>query len=616
MTPLFWITKIDIFFHAANFPTIFLYIYEKINYLQMKKSLFVIALSLICVISEGSQKEYLWTKKNMPDQRANQVAAMRPETKKEDFKAEKHRLPYLEWFDAPAEGIRNGSCMILISGGGYYSTCDVIPIENWKKALTESGVQCVSLVYRTPRPEGLPYYKTAWEDGQRAVRMVRSQAGKRGFDPEKIGVISMSAGSHLALLLASSSQTNAYTPVDKLDTISCHINWGILHAPAYVTTDGLGIAATRDGYGTDVKLDTIFHFDAKTCPLSLHHGGLDPYTPNGSTLIYRELRKRGIPAELHLYPGKKHGVYGIERGIEFIRQMGFLGKNQPEEKLIERYGSDDARAELVRQDVWPEGKMPSYLDYQCTPYIEWHIPKVLKSKAIQIIYSGGSYKSNSPDGFEVAPARRYLNEKGITVVTLKYRTPRPKAESGLSKHTTAWQDLQRAIRLVRKEAAQRGLDPDMIGIMGSSAGGHLTLMGVTSSLHNAYKGIDEVDKIPCNVQWGIAIYPAYALTDGLDWHNTTKGNDDSAVLAPEFSFDLKTAPMLFVHGDADHWATMNSVKAWEKMRAMGIQCELHTLALRSHCFQRQASPGTGSYTYLDRIGEFLNYVNALPCGKQ
>ena len=38
---------------------------------------------------------------------------------------------------------------------------------------------------------------------------------------------------------------------------------------------------------------------------------------------------------------------------------------------------------------------------------------------------------------------------------------------------------------------------------------------------------------------------------------------------------------------------------------MGIQGEIHTLALRPHCFQREANPGTGSYTYLDRIREFL-----------
>jgi hypothetical protein len=61
----------------------------------------------------------------------------------------------------------------------------------------------------------------------------------------------------------------------------------------------------------------------------------------------------------------------------------------------------------------------------------------------------------------------------------------------------------------------------------------------------------------------------------------------------------------FIHGDADGWAAMNSVKTWEKMRAMGIQSELHTLATREHCFQNAASPGTGSYTWLDRIKEFL-----------
>ena len=48
-------------------------------------------------------------------------------------------------------------------------------------------------------------------------------------------------------------------------------------------------------------------------------------------------------------------------------------------------------------------------------------------------------------------------------------------------------------------------------------------------------------------------------------------------------------------------------KAWEQLRRMGIQGELHTLAKRPHCFQSKAAPGTGSYTYLDRIWEFMNH---------
>lgn len=569
----------------------------------MKRTLSLIVLLCITASLVAGERETIWPKGKMPHRQDHQIAAMTDETSKQDFDADKNRIAYLEWFDAPAEEIRTGGCMILISGGSYECCCDVGLIKEWNRRFTELGFQCVNFVYRTPRPVGLPIYQTAWEDGQRAVRMVRSQAEKRGFDPEKIGVISMSAGSHLALLLATSSQTPAYKRVDKTDDIPCHINWAIVNAPAYGTTDAeSGTPAVRQGYGSDVSLSKVFRFDGKTCPMSLHHGGNDIYAPQTSTLVYRQLRRMGVPAELHLYADKGHGAFGLERGIEFMRQMGFIGPLAEEERLMDRYPDDDDRAYYAKEDVWPEGKMPDCQEDQCVPYIEWHIPAELTTKAIQIVYSGGAYERNDPDGFEVAPIRRYLNEKGMAVVTLKYRTPRPE---GLAKHTTAWQDLQRTIRIVRSKAEEMGLDPDRIGIMGSSAGGHLTLMGVTSSRHRSYWPSDDLDRIPCNVQWGIGIYPAYALTDGLDGLNSNKGNDDSDILAPEFSFDLDTAPMLFIHGDADGYAAMNSVKVWEKMVMMGIQSELHTLASRTHCFQMTSSPGTGSHTHFDRIWEFL-----------
>ena len=570
----------------------------------MKKITLLLTALLVSFGLAAQERQTVWPKGKMPDKQDHQIAAMTNETSQKDFKADKHRVAYLEWFDAPAKEIHNGGCMILISGGSYQNCCDVGLIKKWNEEFTKLGFQCVNFVYRTPRPVGLPIYQSAWEDGQRAVRMVRSQAKKRGFNPEKIGVISMSAGSHLGLLLATSSQTPAYEAVDKLDTMSCHINWAIINAPAYGTTDAeSGTPATRQGYGSDVKLSKVFKFDSRTCPMSLHHGGTDIYAPQTSTLVYRQLRRMKVPAELHLYADKGHGAFGLERGIEFMRQMGFITPLEKEEKLMDRFPSDEHRASHTKANIWPEGKMPDVQPEQCTPYMEWHMPKQLKTKAIQIIYSGGAYTGNDPDGFEVAPARRYLNEKGMAVVTLKYRTPRP--TTGLAKHTTAWQDLQRTVKLVRKEAESRGLDPNRIGIMGCSAGGHLTLMGVTSSRHQSYWPIDDTDKLSCKVQWGVGIYPAYALTDGLDSPNSGGGNEDDAVLAPEFSFDLNTAPMVFVHGDADGWAAMNSVKTWEKMVQMGIQSDLHTLATRNHCFQNSAAPGTGSYTYMDRIWEFL-----------
>lgn len=563
----------------------------------MKRIAFLLGI-LVSVSLWGGQRVPLWNKKNMPHSQSSQIAAMTDEAGTKGFKPEKHRIAYIEWFDAPTPEKRNGGCIILISGGGYKNCCDVGCIKLWRETFTELGFQCVNLVYRTPRPDGLPIYQSAWEDGQRAVRMVRSEAAARGFDPENIGAIGMSAGSHLGLLLATSSQTPAYEAVDKLDAVPCHLNWAILNAPAYVTTDGEdGTPAQRDGYGSDVSLSKLFKFDAKTCPMSLHHGGADPYSPNGSTLVYSKLHSMGIPAELHLYPGKGHGAYGLERAVEFLQQMGFSTAPAAKEKLMDRFASDDSRAIYSKEDIWPEGKTPSFQENQCVPYIEWHIPAELKTDAIQIIYSGGSYSFNDPDGFEVAPARRYLNSLGMAVVTLKYRTPRPSAESGLAKHTTAWQDLQRAVKLVRSEAAAKGLNPDKIGIMGSSAGGHLTIMGVSSSRHNSYRPVDSIDKLSCKVQWGIGIYPAYCLSDDI--------------LVPEFSFDIDTAPMLIIHGDADGISAMNSVRIWEKLRAIGIQSELHTLALQTHCFHREASPGTGAYTSLDRISEYLHYLGVL-----
>lgn len=570
----------------------------------MKRYFSLIIFALLSFSLAAGERETIWPKGKMPHRQEHQIAAMTDEAGRPGFNADKHRTAYLEWYEAPAADKRNGGCMILISGGSYECCCDIGLIKQWNERFTELGFQCVNFVYRTPRPVGLPIYQTAWEDGQRAVRMVRSQAAERGFDPEKIGVISMSAGSHLGLLLATSSQTPSYERVDKLDDIPCHINWAIVNAPAYGTTDAEnGTPALRQGYGADVKLSEVFRFDEKTCPMSLHHGGTDVYAPHTSILVYKQLRRMGIPAELHLYADKGHGAFGLERGVEFMRQMGYMGEVPEEESLMDRYTSDDARGFYAKENIWPEGKTPDLQQEQCVPYIEWHIPANLTTKAIQIVYSGGAYYGNNPDDFEVAPIRRYLNEKGMAVVTLKYRTPRP--AGNLAKHTTAWQDLQRTIKFVRSQALAKGLDPDRIGIMGSSAGGHLTLMGVTSSRHQSYWPIDEIDRISCKVQWGVGIYPAYVLSDGFDGENSEGGNSDGHFIAPEFSFDLDTAPMVFIHGDADGYSAMGSVKVWEKMAMMGIQSDLHTLATRYHCFHRQASPGTGSYTHLDRIWEFL-----------
>ena len=171
------------------------------------------------------ERQALWPEGRIPDFQEHQIGAMTDEThvgspwkgpKNAAFKPEEHRMPYIEWFEKPANP--NGACMILVSGGSYQNCCDVNLIKKWRDCFTALGYQTVNLVYRTPRAKGLVCNQSAWEDGQRAVRLVRSQAAARGFDPEKIGIIGMSAGGHLVTMLATSALTPAYAKVDVHDS--------------------------------------------------------------------------------------------------------------------------------------------------------------------------------------------------------------------------------------------------------------------------------------------------------------------------------------------------------------------------------------------------------------
>ena len=126
----------------------------------MKRILFCICSLFFTIGLFASEREALWTRKNMPDAQGHQIAAMTSESESPGFKADKNRISYIEWFEAPAEDVSNGGCMILISGGGYYRCCNDELIELWKNKFTELGFQCVNFVYRTPRPEGLPIYQT------------------------------------------------------------------------------------------------------------------------------------------------------------------------------------------------------------------------------------------------------------------------------------------------------------------------------------------------------------------------------------------------------------------------------------------------------------------------
>jgi acetyl esterase/lipase len=158
---------------------------------------------------------------------------------------------------------------------------------------------------------------------------------------------------------------------------------------------------------------------------------------------------------------------------------------------------------------------------------------------------------------------------GVTGILLKYRVPRRKDRP---KHEAPLQDSQRALGLVRKHAKSWGINPSKLGILGFSAGGHLSVMTLTSFHERTYSRIDEADDLSCRPDFGILVYPAY-LVD-----RTTRDS-----LFPEVVIRKDTPPCFFVHTGDDHVPAEGSALAYLALEKAGVVGnELHLFPFGGH----------------------------------
>jgi acetyl esterase/lipase len=226
----------------------------------------------------------------------------------------------------PAKDKDTGTAIVICPGGGYWNLYWQLEGEEVAAWLTAQGVTGVLLKYRVPRRPGEPEREPArrpLQDAQRAVRLVRSRARQWGIDPKRIGIIGFSAGGHLALATATGFEKSTYAPIDDIDKVSCRPDFAIAAYSGYLK-------------GPDKEeLAAGLRVPAGTPPVFLVHGGADVISPpEHSVVMYRALKRAGIPAELHIYAGAAHdfAVRKVDHPcstwtaccVAWLRQQGFL----------------------------------------------------------------------------------------------------------------------------------------------------------------------------------------------------------------------------------------------------------------------------------------------------
>lgn len=229
-----------------------------------------------------------------------------------------------------------------------------------------------------------------------------------------------------------------------------------------------------------------------------------------------------------------------------------------------------------------------------------------------VICPGGGYKRLAYD-WEGSDIARWFNSQGIAAFVLKYRLPGSK--SNITPYKSPLLDAQRALRLVRFNAAKWNIDPARIGIMGFSAGGHLA-----STLSTHYDGgdpanTDPVDQVSCRPDFSILVYAVISLSDEFTHPGSRTvllGENPDPDLVTYFSNDLQvttdTPPAILIHSEDDQSVPVeNSLAYFRALRANKITSELHVYPYGGHGYSLAIGKGHLS-TWPDRVIEWIKYL--------
>ena len=221
------------------------------------------------------------------------------------------------------------------------------------------------------------------------------------------------------------------------------------------------------------------------------------------------------------------------------------------------------------------------------PTLEIYLPDKDKATgAAVIICPGGGYSVIVYQGEGISTAKEFA-KNGVEAFVLKYRLPDD--STMMDKKNGPLQDAQQAIKVVRENAAKWGINPDKIGIMGFSAGGHLAS---TEATHFKEPLIENGNNTSLRPDYQILVYPVISMQDKLthlDSRIKLLGKNPSKADVDQFSNELQvddnTPPAYITHAADDKLVDVdNSIDYFENLRHHNIAVEMHIYPKGGHGF--------------------------------
>lgn len=260
--------------------------------------------------------------------------------------------------------------------------------------------------------------------------------------------------------------------------------------------------------------------------------------------------------------------------------------------------------------LWPDGAPGAKgVEEGDKPVLTLYLPPKEKANgAAVVIFPGGGYGHLAMDheGRQIA---EWLNSLGVAGFIVQYRHRKSGAGYG---HPAPLQDAQRAIRMVRSRAGQWNVDPNRIGIIGFSAGGHLASSLGTHFQTRYYEATDAIDQASCRPDFMILMYPVISFTEWYT-HKGSRANllgeapDENLIenLSNEKQVTPKTPPTFLALADDDKVVPPeNSISFYLALRKAGVPVEMHIYEKGGHGFGPGAGKGSVS-SWMRRCADWM-----------